>query len=351
MLGRSNDKLTVAWAQHIIDQQTSNVTVSSLTYLSTEVGTTTRVKLSVSHDGPATLPRRWFVKLPSHSWRARAITALPRLLQTEVRFYNEVAMQLPIASPNVLAAEAPWGRGTTLVLEDVTERGAIPGSPGKALTAEQAGWVVDVLARLHATFWNDDRLAQTYPWLDGPIRRLEDHLGTAFAVPLMRRGLRAADDVVPTSLHAPALAYARHRRRAMRVISAGPRTLIHHDCHSGNLYWQGNEPGLLDWQLVRIGDGIGDLAYLLATALDPETRRKHEASLLAQYRHALSAYGAPSLNPDHLYERYRVHLIYPFEAMIVTLAVGGLMEHQVITELVRRAALAIQDHDAFAALD
>jgi hypothetical protein len=334
----------------VVNRHVPQVTVSNVTRLSTEVGTTTRVKLAVDHDGPATLPRRWFVKLPSHSWRARTITALPRLLHTEVRFYNEVAAQVPIAYPAALAAYAQWGRGTTLVLEDVTETGAVPGVPGEALTAEQAGAVVDMLARLHATFWDHGRLNQTYPWLDGPIRRLEDRLGALFAVPLMRRGLRQAGTVVPVCLHAPALAYARHRQHAMRVVSAGPRTLIHHDCHAGNLYWRGAEPGLLDWQLVRVGEGIGDLAYLLATALDPDTRRLHEADLLVRYRHSLSDYGAPSLDPDYLQQRYRVHLIYPFEAMIVTLAVGGLIEGHVITELVRRAALAMQDHDAFAAL-
>jgi hypothetical protein len=29
-----------------------------------------------------------------------------------------------------------------------------------------------------------------------------------------------------------------------------------------------SEPGFLDWQLVRMGEGVGDVAYFLATALD-----------------------------------------------------------------------------------
>jgi hypothetical protein len=61
--------------------------------LSADVGTITRVRVAVEHNGPETLPRRWFVKLPSRSWRARCITALPRLLQTEVRFYQEVTQR------------------------------------------------------------------------------------------------------------------------------------------------------------------------------------------------------------------------------------------------------------------
>ena len=79
-------------------------------------------------------------------------------------------------------------------------------------------------------------------------------------------------------------------------------------------------------------------------------RRAHEDALLKRYRQSLSNYGAPRIDLAHLRQRYRFHLIYPFEAMIVTLAVGGLIEDQVITELVRRTAIAVQDHDAFAAL-
>src|SRR5690606_4436516 len=104
-----------------------------------DVGTTTRALLAVDHDGPAALPRRWFVKLPSGSWKARAITALPQLPQTEVRFYRELAPSLPITRPTALAARSRLGRGFTLVLGDVTESGARPGRATDALSAEQAG--------------------------------------------------------------------------------------------------------------------------------------------------------------------------------------------------------------------
>lgn len=36
--------------------------------------------------------------------------------------------------------------------------------------------------------------------------------------------------------------------------------------------------------------------------------------------------------------------------MVVTLAVGGMMERDSNLELMRRAAAAIEDHDAFAAI-
>jgi hypothetical protein len=76
---RRPSDLTAAWAQRIIAHHAADVTVSEVKVLSADVGTTTRVRVAVEHNGPETVPRRWFVKLPSRSWRARCMTALPRL--------------------------------------------------------------------------------------------------------------------------------------------------------------------------------------------------------------------------------------------------------------------------------
>ncbi|MBZ0159626.1 MAG: phosphotransferase [bacterium] len=348
ILVRRPSDLTVAWAQRIVAQHAADATVSEVNVLSADIGTTTRVRVAVEHNGPETLPSRWFVKMPSRSWRARCITALSRLLQTEVRFYQEVTQAVPVLRPAMLAAQSRCGQGTTLVLADVTERGAVPGAPGDALTTAQATVVVEQLARLHVQFWNKASLDQEYRWLAGPVRRWEDRLGTALAVPLMQRGLRRAGSAVPIALHAPAVHYARRRRQAMRLLADGPRTLVHHDVHPGNLFWQQSQPGFLDWQLVRIGEGIGDVAYFLATALTPEIRRTCEARLLARYQQVLEDHQIADLDSTTLRQRYRAHLMYAFEAMVVTLAVGDMMPLDSNLELIRRAAAAVEDHDAFA---
>jgi Ser/Thr protein kinase RdoA (MazF antagonist) len=288
------------------------------------------------------------VKLPSASWKARAITALPRLPQTEVRFYNEIAARLEIRRPTALAAASRLGRGYTLVIGDVTEVGSVPGRSGEALQLAQAESMVDLLAALHAPLWEHPDLAGELAWLAGPVRKLEDRLGTALAVPLMKRGLARAADTVPEAVRGPALVYARQRRRAMRHLAEGPRTLVHHDCHPGNLFWHEGAAGLLDWQLVRAGEGVSDVAYLLATALEPETRRAHERDLVWRYGEGLRRQGVDAPSGAELLGRYQAHLTYAFEAMVVTLAVGGLMDEAVAHEMVRRTAAAVSDHDAFA---
>ncbi len=348
VFARHPRELTAEWARRVVALSRPGAVVSACDVVSVDVGTTTRVRIAVEHDAPD-FPRRWFAKLPSLAWRARWITALPRLPQAEARFYRDVAARLPVRYPAALAGQIVPGRGATVVLGDVTERGARAGSTGDALSAEEAAGMVDEVARLHASMWEHPALEREFAWLAGPVRRTEDRLGAALALPLMRRGLRLAVDAVPESLREPALAFAARRRAWMRFLADGPRTLVHHDLHPGNLFWRADGPGLLDWHLVRVGEGAGDLAYFLATSLLPETRREHGERLLARYREVLSAHGVPEAATASLAERVRAHLVYPFEAMIATLAVGGMMTPASNLELIRRTAAAAADTAAFEA--
>lgn len=350
ILARRPEDLSGRWVQRVIDRRHPGVRVTRSNIVSVDVGTTTRIRLAVEHDGPDTLPRRWFVKLPSLAWRARFITALPRLLHTEIRFYTEAAPAVPILIPEILAAQSRPGQGAILVLQDVAESGGVAGSPGDVLTAAQAALVITQLARFHARFHARPDLAKTLQWLAGPVRRLEDHLGTILAAPLMKRGLQQAAELIPSSLHGQAMRYARQRRQVMHFLSNASQTLVHHDCHPGNLFWGESRPGLLDWQLVRFGEGIGDVAYFLATSLNPAIRRTHESSLLSLYAQTLEEHGSASMDMDNLLQRYRAHLIYPFEAMVISLAVGGMIPPEANRTLIFRTAAAIHDLDAFSAL-
>ncbi len=342
-------QLTSNWAQRVIDTCHPGVIVNATRVLSVTTGTTTRIKMTVAHDGPGHLPRHWFVKLPSHHLRARLITALPRLLQSEVRFYNEIAPDLPIPHPTLMATEhRPW-HGAIVILEDVLADGARTTHTGDHLNPDQAQHMIQILARLHAKYLLRPQLHQDYPWLAAPVRHLEDRLGCVLAPSLMRRGLRLATKHVPVTLHGPALAYATRRRQAMAFLGQGPQTLVHHDCHPGNLYWHDNQPGLLDWQLVRIGEGIGDIAYLCATALTTHVRRQIEEPLIAYYAQCLLNEGVQLEQSYNLLQRYRAHLVYPLEAMLVTLAVGGMMDPTDNLALIQRAANAVDDWQSFTA--
>ncbi|MBT3888021.1 MAG: aminoglycoside phosphotransferase, partial [Nitrosomonadaceae bacterium] len=149
IFARHPENLTIDWAQRVVNLNYPGITVLNISTVSVDVGTTTRIRVLVELDKPEVLPQRWFIKLPSLAWRARLITALPRLLHTEVRFYNELASTIPINVPDFIAAQSKFGAGATLVLSDIAESGSSPGMPSDALTAIEASDVIKQLAKLH----------------------------------------------------------------------------------------------------------------------------------------------------------------------------------------------------------
>jgi hypothetical protein len=99
--------------------------------------------------------------------------------------------------------------------------------------------------------------------------------------------------------------------------------------------------------MVRVGEGIGDVAYFLATALAPKVRRNHEMQLLDHYQHSLVANGVKTVTTKELFQRYQAHLTYPFEAMIISQAIGKMMTPENNRILIQRVAAAVEDHNAF----
>ncbi len=344
------NELSVQWAQHVVNRFVKNARVSNVNVHSVDVGTSTRLRIEVEHDAPEILPKRWFIKTPSLSFKSRLITAMPRFLHKEVSFYRSFSDNVPLKLPRILAAESRFGLGSTLVMSDLSEHDFRPGQAADALSAEQAERVISHLAQLHGRYWNKTALLRRHRWLNGFSHQMESHMGSLLAVPLMKRGLIRSDGLIAKKLHGPALRYSRNRRMIKRWLAKDVKTLVHYDCHPGNIFWDGNDPGFLDWQLVRWGEGIGDVAYFLATALKPEVRREHEKHLLKQYAEQLAMAGADCVDESRLYRRYQAHLVYPFEAMTITLAIGGMMHHDSNLELIKRAAAAVEDHDSFARL-
>jgi len=222
LIVRHPDQLTIEWAQQVVNQHANKTIVEEITVNSVDIGTTTRIRLTVDHNSPEKLPHLWFIKIPSLSWRARAITALPRLLHTETRFYNELAETTPTKKPIILSAKSSFAKGSTLVLNDITEEGAIAGLASDTLTVKQVQSIIGLLACLHSQFWGKTDNNSQYAWLTGPVRKLEDNLGSALALPLMKRGINKAGELISDKLHIPAIKYARQRRKVMHFLAQAP---------------------------------------------------------------------------------------------------------------------------------
>ncbi|MCY3562104.1 MAG: aminoglycoside phosphotransferase family protein [bacterium] len=288
-----------------------------------------------------------FVKTPSVSPATRLTVEAAGLSASEVRFYRTLAPGVPVRVPECLHASHD-GTRFMVVLEDLNGRANLP-TGGDACTARQALNAINALADLHAFGWGRPQRGSASGWLLAQAER-ERALGAWLRVPLIRRGLDLAGEQVPAPLAVGLLRYARQHKTADRRLSEPPLTLIHNDCHPGNLAFAAeDQPIFLDWQMVRAGQWARDVAYFCALALDPADRRSGEGLLLDRYRRRLHAAGGPDLAAGDAHEAYRRHAAYALEAVIVTLALGAA-PRAVIDTWLARATAANEDLKSLEAL-
>jgi hypothetical protein len=292
-----------------------------------------------------------FVKSPSRSLVSRTVVSLLGLARAEIGFYRDAAPAVPLVVPRCVSTRSAPG-SVALVLDDLVAAGAVTGQLGDELPLEVVEQALAALAQVHGTFWEDRRLASAgWPWCRSFVPAGEATAGWLLAPALSALGRRRADQCLPDDLRSHLARYAVRRTPTLRRLDRGPRTLLHHDCHPGNLAWlPGGRVVLFDWQLVRAGPWASDVAYLLATTLSTDDRRAHERRLVSTYLDALRAAGGLPPAPAEAWRECVANFVYPLEAMVVTLALGAMQPADAVESVVRRASAAVADHDAFAAL-
>lgn len=216
------------------------------------------------------------------------------------------------------------------------------------IEADRAALVVELLARLHATFWgrlptdNAGPLAWLYTassdsasLLTPPLLKISSgRLAERTDLPLERG--RFID---------------KHYRAVAALVDHQPHTVMHGDAHPGNLYFRDGRAGLLDWQAVRRGHPGRELAYTLVTSMTADSRRESERDLLDVYRGALASAGGPALDRDGLWDRYRQGALYPYVATLITAGMGGMQVDDIAMKGLERSLDALIDLDTVALLE
>ena len=335
-LPRSTADLDAATLSRVLGREVERVSV-----LDGTSGTTDRSRLAV--DGPD-LPGSVFVKMAATDAGTRLFGGLARLGAVEIGFYRDLRPGLSIEAPEVLGSSFDRATGRfVIVLEDLTERGAVFVDTTTPLTPDRSAAALSTLAGLHGSTAGVPRKPS---WLG---TNSGDALLPLVTAALGRLGRRVVD-------RDPSLA-ARHSERILGtygrwagLLDEGPQCVLHGDPHPGNLYLVEERVGFLDWQAVRRGHGMRDATYNLVLGLTVDERRAHERDLLDHYRGELAAHGGPELDPDAVWETYRRMAAYAYVATVFTSGLGGLQGEAIADAGLRRAIAAVDDLDTAAAL-
>jgi hypothetical protein len=221
--------------------------------------------------------------------------------ENEVRFYRNIRPPLDIETPRAIGGRYDGQTGRyVLLLEDMTAKSVHFSSMTDDATARDARNVIDVLAKLHARFWQSPRLNADLAWIPTHVSgAMEDHrrkfvyqgvrqevAGNQFKRELLQT-LKTNEDELFKCVHAL-------KSHSLSM----PQMILHGDAHVGNTYQTAaGGGGLYDWQCFSRGFGLHDVTYFINTALSVDLRRKHERELLAFYRDRLGTYGV-SEPPD-----------------------------------------------------
>lgn len=340
-LPRTIDGLDAAFLSQIM-----GATVTSVSVIGGDAGTSSRARLALAGAG---VPDSVFVKMPAETVATRLMGEIGILGETETRFYQELSLELTGVPKSYGSAFDPVTGRFVIVLEDLAVQACEFPDTLNPLTTDQASLIVELLARVHGTFWN--RLPATsgqgqFGWLNAASA---DKF-TTVTEPLLKISLRRLADRTDIPVGNGRF-IAENYGAVARLIDTPPHTVMHGDAHPGNVYFRDGEAGLLDWQAVRRGHPSRELAYTLVTSMTTSDRRTNQRELLDTYCSALAASGGPELDRDELWDRYRKGALYAYVAALITAGMGGMQTEGIAMEGLRRGVAALEDLDTVALLE
>lgn len=258
-------------------------------------------------EGSAIGPASLVAKFPSQDELSRSSAVAMGIYRREVEFYRDVAPRLWIALPRVFyAAVDDEGARFLILMEDLAP--AHQGDQIAGCSSEVVRAAVLELVGLQAPTWCDQALGQRFAEPeDGFFSDFITLYGQMLGPFLDRYGEHLAGDEREIIA---ALGRARHAP-PFRPLDASrePFCLEHRDYRPDNFLIdeRATPPRvvIVDWQGMRTGRPLNDVALCIAGALDPAERRRVEGEILREYHAGLQAAGVPDFGWDACWQAYR----------------------------------------------
>jgi aminoglycoside/choline kinase family phosphotransferase len=324
-------EITPTWLSRALQSQSPGVEVRSVERLDDHSGTTTRARFRMTYaraDADATLPATIFVKIAPIGIKQRVFVDLAGLGRTEVSFYNQIRSAVPVRAPRAyVARSAASGIDFVLLLEDLAASGCRVSDVRRGCGLEEAQAVVTELAKLHAAFSESPRFAADLNWVASRENRRRRMGWERFVSgQLMQLAAKRFGRKMPEEFSRACVLVRRRREHLEDLWAGGPQTLVHGDPHLGNLFFDADRVGFLDWQVIQRAPGMKDVSYFLCNSLRTELRRAHERDLIRHYLETLAALGVPPATFDETWHQHRIFALYSWLAATFTAAASGLQD-------------------------
>lgn len=327
--------LTPEWLTQALSQPVETVSIEAVG--TGQTGSSYRLTL----DGERTM----IAKLGAEDPEVRARVAYG--YRAEVAFYRDIAPTVDVPVPHCFATAISDDASTfVLLLEDLAP--AVQGDQIAGCSPDIAIQGATALAGLHGPRWCDPT------WKD--LEVLTMPLATEESAGGMGDLARMATDIFLDTLGDRMTAEDKQTLNAFpaRVpawLLACPErfALLHGDYRLDNVMLRPEGLTVVDWQTLTIGLPARDLAYWIATSLDPRDRRITEQRAVAAYHAALDVegYALGVCEEDYRVGQLQVPLIATLGWAFTTQTPRGA---DMMLAMVARSCAAIRDLHALEAV-
>jgi aminoglycoside phosphotransferase (APT) family kinase protein len=329
--------LDPAWLSQILAPAIGGATLTGVEVVEVQKTMATKVRFVARWaGGAAAFCLKAFLDMEPANAAGMAVTIV------ESDFYTDIAPRLTVQVPALVAAVVDRAAGHgVIIMRDMVVEGARFCTALEPFTPDQTAASLDQLARLHA----GRAVLADVPWISHRIGEMA-HSGV---IPQdMLQGLLDGPRGEPLDARTRDAGLLRQALSALAVRDAAlPQTLVHGDCHAGNVFQTAAGPGLIDWQLLQHGNWSLDVAYHIAATLPVASAEREEKRLLADYLDRARGYGCETPDLETAHRQYRAAAVWGYFLWAITRKV----DPPIILAFVERLGSAVMRHDSFRLLD
>nr|WP_232542212.1 ecdysteroid 22-kinase family protein [Nocardia bovistercoris] len=289
------------------------------------------------------VPASVIAKLPATN-EARGAMQMLGGYAREIAFYRDIVGRAPMNTARVYAARIDDETGDfVLILEDLRDWDNADHLAGLSLGRTRR--CLAELAGLHAWSAEHADALERFPSFDIPMTR--EIMPSVFAAGWQVYRKQTTRPIPPVvAAHAERFV----ERSAVAVPELARRsTLVHGDIRADNMFFDGDDLKIVDFQMAARGAGAVDVAYLLSQGLTTADRSGRDEALLREYLDALAAHGMRDYTFDEAWRHYRLAAAYMIVlpvAILISWDSLGSRSRDLCVTLADRAVATIDEIDA-----
>ena len=349
---KSDADITPQWVEGVLKGSKSLEDNVSVTAVKTErigegVGILSILqRVTPTYSGATKAPKSIVVKYPTDDPVQRGTADALALYSREILFYRDCAPSAPFKTAKCYGqAIENDNTNFTIAMEDISHYRPLNQLDGVSLS--DAKIMLEKLADFHAMWWNSPKLEamqNIFPPILNPTYEMVLPMLWAQGWPNVEK---YAGHLLPDSVRHIGGIWAAKVPWMLTNLMA-PMTLCHGDYRADNMMFDGNEPVVIDYQIVVTGSGMFDVGYFISQSITTSVRRGHDKELVNAYLDRLDTHGI-TIDRDEMWRQYLVSIVCCITYGVTVF--GGYAEQnergqQLATDMLLRSLDCVADNDA-----